>query len=86
MALPETIRFEQPAPGQGIQPEPGLVVEFPSREWIIYCPKCSKGAGLDGHTKTIHADQTITFSPSLICPQPGCGAHYHIEKSRIRYV
>lgn len=54
--------------------------------WWVCCPGCGLVSVASRHTITEHADGTVSFSPSLLCPKPGCGTHYFIERNRIRYV
>lgn len=55
-----------------------------NHRWYIGCPNpLCKGVGnLGGHTVTM-SENLVTVSPSILC---GCGAHYFIERSQIRWV
>ena len=61
---------------------PGEVALYtPDQHWYIGCPKCHGLGALAGHTVT-KDDTGITVSPSILC---GCGAHYFVENSKIRW-
>lgn len=63
---------------------PGEMTSAPSRySWFICCPQCKGCGNLGGHTIQKHEDGTLTVSPSILC---GCGAHYFVERNRIRWV
>lgn len=80
------IRVYLTAPGETVNPEQGLlVVNVGGSKPKMYCPKCSKGAVLD-HEIEKHEDDTVTLSPSLICPHSGCGAHYYVRRNKIEWL
>jgi len=51
------------------------------RHWFLACPRCEGVANLGGHEVTEN-NGVITVSPSILC---GCGAHYFVEQSKIRW-
>lgn len=54
--------------------------------WWMRCPQCGYRAPLD-HEVTLNDDDTLTISPSLVCPNNGpgnptqCTAHYFVNRS-----
>jgi len=61
---------------------PGEMTRNESRtHWLIGCPDCSGVGNLSGHT-VILMNGLLSVSPSILC---GCGAHYFVEKSEIKW-
>ena len=56
----------------------------PDCNWHIACPQCGRRSELL-HACTVNDDNTLTFSPSLVCPHEDCKAHYHIVNNEIRW-
>ncbi len=86
MPAPDQITIHRATAGERVAPAPGLFVVYPSGEMTLFCPLCGKGAGLSNHTVEFDSDNTVTFSPSVICPGEKCKAHYYVRKNRIEYV
>lgn len=62
----------------------GEVCKDTSGHWIVHCPNCACCSVASKHQVEEHPDGTLTFSPSLLCPN--CGCHYFVRQSRIEYV
>jgi len=56
--------------------------DVPSSKYLIHCHKCGHNATLQHDVKI--ENNLITISPSLVCPQKDCPAHYFIENSEVR--
>jgi len=56
----------------------------PDCMWHIACPQCGRWSEL-AHNCTVNDDNTLTFSPSLVCPHEDCKAHYSVEQNKIRW-
>lgn len=62
-----------------------LPIEPSGHRWIFHgCAKCCREARLSEHNAMIETDFTMTIHPSIVCPFEGCGAHYFIERSKVR--
>lgn len=65
-------------------------------QWAQYlCPQCDKPVMVEMDAKqkpcwkmTNHPDNTVSFEPSVVHDQKlgGCGAHYFIERNKIKWV
>lgn len=61
---------------------PGAVIRDESGNFWTRCPQCLEASPLY-HQVTYHEDHTVTVVPSIVC---GCGAHFLIERSVVRFV
>ena len=50
---------------------------------LLGCPQCGMFGNPAKHTLTLHEDGTVTLSPSVLVGC--CGAHFFIERNRIRW-
>ena len=53
-----------------------------SETWLLGCPACGLVAFLSHDVKIVNGRPTI--SPSVICPDPGCGAHYFVVNGEVQ--
>lgn len=85
------------APGEMMSDEERRGGSKGSGLWYIGCPQCSHLAAVDPQRWkiTLHEDGTITVSQSILHRSKLdsnrddielCGAHYFIERSKIRWV
>jgi len=58
-----------------------MTLYTPDHHWYIGCPECHGLGALADHTVT-DSNGIVTVTPSILC---GCGAHYFIERSQIRW-
>lgn len=59
-----------------------FIPEKPNSKYWLRCHKCSLTANLGDHEITID-NKIITISPSILCPNDKCEAHYYITNSEI---
>ncbi len=53
-----------------------------SEHWLMGCPACGLVAFLSHDVKV--KDGLATITPSVVCPEPGCGAHYHVVDGEVQ--
>jgi hypothetical protein len=53
-----------------------------SEPWLLGCPACGLAASLRHDVVFIDGKPTIT--PSVVCPGPGCGAHYFVVNGEVQ--
>jgi hypothetical protein len=70
---------------ENLQPGDLLATTDP-RMFIKACPKCGRlMATGEKHAITVHDDDTVTISPSCLCPYEDCDAHYFVNRSVISW-
>jgi hypothetical protein len=78
-AYPETVEFEYRGKKHKMVLR-RLAPENKPYAYMLPCPKCGLGTRLvfDSHQVEVR-DGLITVSPSLVCPQEGCGWHVWLK-------
>lgn len=50
---------------------------------LLSCYKCGFIAFTSGHEHVFHEDDSVTLTPSVVCPNDQCDAHYWIRNNEI---
>jgi hypothetical protein len=50
--------------------------------WLMGCPACGLPAFLEHDVKVLNGKATI--SPSVVCPEPSCRAHYWVVNGEVQ--
>ena len=53
-----------------------------SGRWFLGCPSCGLVAFLRHDVNIVDGKPTII--PSVVCPEPGCGAHYFVVDGEVQ--